>query len=157
MPAQPPAGRGGILLRKHGTSQPDTSGTYNVSADVLTSGGKKLIVLNATLNVDPPVTLPQAEYVPIPHPINTSVDVAVYYYPGWPARAKWSPVRYADPKRKPLLGYYDETNPEAIDWEIKWYVENGVQMYHFRLCMTCKVTNSTTTGSKLIKIPAIAI
>ncbi|MCD9024926.1 stalk domain-containing protein [Cohnella silvisoli] len=30
------------------------------------------------------------------------------------------------PNRVPLLGYYDEGNPEVADWEIKWMAEHGV-------------------------------
>jgi hypothetical protein len=30
------------------------------------------------------------------------------------------------PERKPLLGFYDEGNPEAADWEIKWMAEHGI-------------------------------
>ncbi|RXZ80395.1 hypothetical protein EBB07_18735 [Paenibacillaceae bacterium] len=35
------------------------------------------------------------------------------------------------PERVPLLGFYDEGNPEVADWEIKWMVEHGIdfQMY----------------------------
>ena len=28
--------------------------------------------------------------------------------------------------RKPVLGWYDETNPEVIDWQIKYLGENGI-------------------------------
>ncbi len=33
------------------------------------------------------------------------------------------------PGRKPLLGYYDESNPECVDWQIKWAVENGISCF----------------------------
>ena len=33
------------------------------------------------------------------------------------------------PVRKPLLGYYDEGNPECVDWQIKWAVENGISCF----------------------------
>ncbi len=39
---------------------------------------------------------------------------------------KWDPLRLFAPIRKPLLGYYDESNPEVVDWQIKWAVENGI-------------------------------
>ncbi len=28
-----------------------------------------------------------------------------------------------------MLGWYDESNPEVIDWQIKWSLENGIQYY----------------------------
>ena|GEM_PF-1645960 len=30
------------------------------------------------------------------------------------------------PERKPYLGYFDDGNPEAKDWEIKWMLEHGI-------------------------------
>ena len=33
------------------------------------------------------------------------------------------------PERTPLLGYYDEANPEIADWEIKWAVEHGINCF----------------------------
>ena len=35
----------------------------------------------------------------------------------------WSPIT---PHEMPVLGYYDEGNPEAADWEIKYMVEHGI-------------------------------
>ena len=35
----------------------------------------------------------------------------------------------SSPIRKPLLGYYDESNPECVDWQIKWAVENGISCF----------------------------
>ncbi|MDF2922378.1 MAG: hypothetical protein K0R57_1292 [Paenibacillaceae bacterium] len=32
--------------------------------------------------------------------------------------------------RLPLLGYFDEGNPEVADWETKWMVEHGVGLYY---------------------------
>ncbi len=31
----------------------------------------------------------------------------------------------------PLLGFYDEGNPESADWEIKWMVEHGIDVQAF--------------------------
>ena len=33
------------------------------------------------------------------------------------------------PERTPLIGYYDESDPEVIDWEIKWALEHGIQCF----------------------------
>lgn len=35
------------------------------------------------------------------------------------------------PEREPLLGFYDEGNPETADWEIKWLLEHGVSFMSF--------------------------
>ena len=33
------------------------------------------------------------------------------------------------PLRKPVLGWYDESNPECADWQIKWAVEHGITFF----------------------------
>lgn len=70
-----------------------------------------------------------AEYVPEPQPIDTTVDVAAYYFPGWSTPGRWDCIRGTAPIRKPLLGYYDESLPEIVDWQIKWSTENGIGIY----------------------------
>jgi hypothetical protein len=67
-----------------------------------------------------------AAYVPEPRPVASAVDVFMFYFPGWDSPAKWAPIRSETPERKPLLGWYDEANPECVDWQIKWAVENGI-------------------------------
>lgn len=32
--------------------------------------------------------------------------------------------------RTPLMGYFDEGNPEVADWETKWMVEHGIGLYY---------------------------
>jgi hypothetical protein len=73
--------------------------------------------------------VPHAEYVPKPRPVRTDIEVCAYYFPGWETDAKWDCVRNVAPYRKPLLGYYDESNPACVDWQIKWAVENGVSCF----------------------------
>lgn len=80
----------------------------------------------AVLEFLAPMPVQKADYVPEPRPVKTDIDVMAYYFPGWGSDVKWDPVRYVDPIRKPLLGYYDEGNPEVVDWQIKWAVENGI-------------------------------
>ncbi|WP_418391732.1 glycoside hydrolase family 99-like domain-containing protein [Victivallis lenta] len=69
--------------------------------------------------------LPKAGYVPEPRPVNTRYEIGAFYFPGWETGKRWNQIRTAAPERKPLLGYYDETSPEVVDWQIKWLVENG--------------------------------
>lgn len=82
-----------------------------------------------TLRFLPAVDVSKADYVPEPKPIQTAMDVAAYYFPGWNAAWRWDCVQRVAPVRKPVLGYYDESNPECVDWQIKWSVENGINVY----------------------------
>ncbi len=54
-----------------------------------------------------------------PKPLRTDYDVCAYYFPGWNSDAKWDCIRRVAPIRKPVLGYYDESRPEGVDWQIK--------------------------------------
>lgn len=67
--------------------------------------------------------------IPTPTPVETAVDVCAYYFPGWGSDASWDPIRAVAPQRKPLLGWYDESKPEVVDWQIKWAVENGITCF----------------------------
>ncbi len=70
-----------------------------------------------------------ADYVPEPKPVKASHVLGVQSCNLWregTAYAGWDYVLPFAGKRKPYLGWYDEGNPEAADWEIKWLVEHGV-------------------------------
>jgi hypothetical protein len=73
------------------------------------------------------------DYVPEPDPVTTDKIIAVHYYPGWVKGGTDIHHGFADledyPERCPVLGYYDESNPEVTDWEIKWAVENGINCF----------------------------
>lgn len=43
------------------------------------------------------------------------------------SHAAWGSI-ISTPARKPLLGWYDEGNPEVADWELKWMLEHGMNM-----------------------------
>lgn len=77
----------------------------------------------------PAMPVVKADYVPGPQPIETDTEILAYYFPGWGSDVKWDPIRFTAPTRKPLLGYYDEGNPECVDWQIKWAVENGISCF----------------------------
>ncbi len=72
-------------------------------------------------------------YVPEPEPVTVDRVVACHYYPGWKKGGTDLHNGFADikeyPERTPLLGYYDEADPEVSDWEIKWAVEHGVNCF----------------------------
>ncbi len=77
----------------------------------------------------PSVAPQKADYVPAPVPVKPALDVCMYYFPGWESDAKWDCIRRTAPIRKPLLGYYDESKVECVDWQIKWAAENGVNCF----------------------------
>ncbi|NUQ01890.1 MAG: glycoside hydrolase family 99-like domain-containing protein, partial [Armatimonadetes bacterium] len=52
-----------------------------------------------------------------------------YYFPGWATGARWEPIDRVAPQRRPVLGWYDESSPEVVDWQIKWAVEHGVSFF----------------------------
>lgn len=82
-----------------------------------------------TLTFAEPLSLTHAQYVPRPNPVQTDIQICAFYFPGWESNAKWDCIRKVAPGRKPLLGYYDESNPECMDWQIKWAVENGISCF----------------------------
>jgi hypothetical protein len=95
---------------------------------VVESAGEK-VSKEARLRFMPEMKTSQAEYVPEPRPVKTDLDVCMYYFPGWDSDGKWDCIRQVAPNRKPTLGYYDEGNPECVDWQIKWAAENGISCF----------------------------
>ena len=78
------------------------------------------------VKVLPSLNLPKADYPPEPKPVDTApYEVGAFLFPGWTLH-KWHTIWSRAPWRKPLLGWYDETNPEVVDWQIKHLVENGI-------------------------------
>lgn len=74
------------------------------------------------------------EYIPKPNPAKPDRIVAAHYYAAWKYGAAEVHEGFNDladeyPDRTPLMGYYDEENPEVCDWEIKWAVEHGINCF----------------------------
>lgn len=73
------------------------------------------------------------DYVPKPNPATADRIVAAHYYAAWKKGAAGLHDAFNDlhdyPERTPLMGYYDEENPEVCDWEIKWAVEHGINCF----------------------------
>jgi hypothetical protein len=109
------------------TVQAEQAGRHGVT--VKFSGRAASTPATATLSFLAARSVEKTDYVPPPHPVQTTVDIAAYYFPGWESPAKWDCIRRIAPVRKPLLGFYDEGNPECVDWQIKWAVENGIGTY----------------------------
>ena len=74
--------------------------------------------------------LRSTRYVPPPKPIKTSVLIGAHNCPLWETGSPkmWDQVRL-HPERTPLLGFYDQSNPEVADWETKWAVEHGINFF----------------------------
>lgn len=75
------------------------------------------------------LNLSKADYVPEPKPVKSEYEIGVLYFPGWYQGHSWSRIWDRCPDRRPLLGWYNESSPEVIDWQIKWSVENGISYY----------------------------
>ena len=74
------------------------------------------------------------DYIPSPNPATSDRIVAAHYYAAWKKGAAGIHEGFDDlaeeyPDRTPLMGYYDEENPEVCDWEIKWAVEHGINCF----------------------------
>lgn len=74
-----------------------------------------------------------SRYVPLPKPATSDRIVACHYYSGWKPGVSDLHNGFTDllkfPERTPVLGYYDESNPEITDWEIKWATEHGINCF----------------------------
>lgn len=89
----------------------------------------RLETLEFPVEVLPSLNLPKASYVPEPHPVKSEYEIGALYFPGWGKPEAWERIFPVAPIRKPVLGWYDESNPECVDWQIKWAVENGIQYF----------------------------
>ncbi len=72
------------------------------------------------------------DYCPEPVPItDDGYDVLLNMCPLWldGAHFGWSAIS-SYPDVEPALGYYDEGLPEVADWEIKFMMENGIDVQH---------------------------
>ncbi len=74
----------------------------------------------------------QVKYVPVPEKVNTGkYMVGAFRCPLWNNVSMpgcWNPIKKF-PERQPLIGWYDEGNPEVTDWEIKYAAEHGISFF----------------------------
>jgi hypothetical protein len=92
------------------------------------AGSQPPLASCATIELTPAPSPVKAAYVPEPKPVPSKFEVGTYYFPGWCTPERWQPIRDW-PLRKPVLGWYDEANPECADWQIKWAVEHGIRFF----------------------------
>jgi hypothetical protein len=88
------------------------------------------------------------DYVPKPQPVKSDYLIGVHYYPAWKkgsAQLHKGYDQFLDyPERLPMLGRYDEEDPEVTDWEIKWAVEHGINCFIY-----CWYRYKTNQGKKV--------
>ncbi len=76
-----------------------------------------------------------ADYVPEPTPVGTGdYLVGCFRCPLWyeaptqlPKAWTWCATTWSE--RMPVLGTYNENNPEVLDWELKWASEHGISFF----------------------------
>jgi hypothetical protein len=120
--------------------------TWRVRADKPTTGearltvaGPGLLAVKATTRLEfsaapafEPTMVDGHAYVPQPHPVASDYLVGSYYFPGWRSGTHRGWKVLADfPERKPVLGWYQEGEPEVADWHIKWAVEHGISFFAY--------------------------
>ena len=102
--------------------------TGNVPVKVSIKTASQDISAEAIVEFTSVPKIEQTGYVPEPQPVRGDIDVGAFYFPGWQSTARWAPI-LDFPMRRPVLGWYDEANPECADWQIKWAVEHGVSFF----------------------------
>ncbi len=102
-----------------------TSGEFRVT---LAADGAREVASSQTIRFLPSLRLPKAAYVPEPVPARTGkYTIWTHYCPlwkhgthyGWKLIEPW-------PERKPVIGWYNEGEPEVADWHIKQWLEHGI-------------------------------
>ncbi|MCX7805150.1 MAG: glycoside hydrolase family 99-like domain-containing protein [Planctomycetota bacterium] len=85
------------------------------------------------------------DYVPEPDAAAADRLIGAHYFPGWKPGAHYGWGVLKDfPERRPLPGYYDESNPELTDWEIKWALEHGIGFFLY-----CWYREKRNVGSRV--------
>ena len=120
----PASGKGTHMLKLYAGKALSGTAVFTLSGDG--TGGQ---VVRVPLEILPDLKLPKSEYVPEPKPLKSDYDIGALYFPGWSKVEAWARIWAVAPERKPVLGWYDEANPEVVDWQIKWAVENGLSYF----------------------------
>lgn len=101
-----------------------------VSVTVTGDGGTNPVSTSAAVSFTAPLVNTTLDYVPEPQPVHASDGVLVgmmdcpLYKPG--EHTGWDMLDKSYPWRRPALGWYDESDPEVTDWDIKYALEHGV-------------------------------
>ncbi len=103
-------------------------GMVEPSASLMINNAKTIVRSAKPFQVTAPPVV-KSDYIPEPVPAKTDYLIGSYYYPGYGTNYQWQQMALFAPQTKPVLGYYDEGNPECIDWQIKWALEHGVNFF----------------------------
>lgn len=109
------------------TIRSDQVGTFPIKVR-LAADGKGPIVAESEVEFTAPPRVEATGRVPRPRPVRSAIDVGAFYFPGWHGPSRWAPI-LDFPRRRPVLGWYDEANSECADWQIKWAVEHGITFF----------------------------
>ncbi len=124
VPAIPASGQGSHVVNLIADKALSGTSVFTLSGD-----GVDGQVVEVKLDILPDLKLPKAPYVPVPQPLKSDYEIGALYFPGWSKIEAWARIWPVAPERKPVLGWYDEANPEVVDWQIKWAVENGISFF----------------------------
>lgn len=95
-----------------------------------------------------------SDYVPMPNKITSKkYSVGMQFCPLWTEGENFGYDWLRDSSvREPVLGFYDENSPEAMDWAIKYMVEHGVDFQWQCIYMYGAATEpyEPSRGSQLI-------
>ncbi len=107
-----------------GVAIPAATGIDTLTFGVGAGASGKVYLDDIRLSLTAPLP---SDYVPTPVPLASDYLVGVQTFAGWREghHQGWDALS-PYPSRKPLLGWYDEGDPEVTDWGIKWMVENGI-------------------------------
>ncbi len=118
-----------------------------------------IIIITILISLITKPTIVAAKEVSTPAIPASEYLVGSFYFPAWRIDLAYD---YVDsgwfsikdyPDRKPLLGYFNEGDPEATDWEIKWATEHGINFFIFLWdrCPLSGINNCTTVLGKPIE------
>ena len=94
-------------------------------------GNAPTAVAEIPVKIAPSLNLPQnLSYIPEPKPLKAGpCEVGAFYFLDWARTHHWLKIWRTTPERRPAAGWYANDNPELLDWQIKWAVENGISFY----------------------------
>ena len=116
----------------------DSAATVLLNAQFIVNGQLVHTATSRPFDITPlPTAHVGSTYVPEPQPATTDYLIGTYYFPGYGKNCfyrggtlkEWPMLVSSNLWTKPALGYYDESLPEVVDWQIKWAVEHGIGFF----------------------------
>ena len=116
----------------------NSAATVQMDAQFIVDGKTIHTASSRPFEITPVPTAHAGEtYVPQPKPAETDYMIGTYYFPGYGKNCfyrdgtlkEWPMLVSSNLWTKPALGYYDESLPEVVDWQIKWATEHGIGFF----------------------------